>query len=215
MLSLRRSYPGVLKSNTVSYGGSQMWSEKKIIRECGCGPVAALDLLHYLTDTDTSTPLSLDRYNEELSYLCRRYLPLIPKSGLNGLTLAFGVNRLFHERGLPYRAIWAISGSRLWDRIWEMLMHDLPVILSIGPNFPVLWQKERLCFYTRRRDGGYVPSAAAKSHYVTVTGMDPDWLRISSWGREYYISRKEYEEFVKRHSSYLFSNLLYIKTTDP
>ncbi len=215
MLSLRRSYPGVLKSNTVSYGGSQMWSEKKIIRECGCGPVAALDLLHYLTDTDTRTPLSQERYNEELRHLCRRYLPLIPKSGLNGIALALGVNRLFRERGLPYRAIWAFSGSRLWDRIRGMLLQDLPVILSIGPNFPALWQKERLRFYSRRHDGSYVPSVSTKSHYVTVTGMDPDWLRISSWGREYYINRKEYEEFVKRHSSYLFSNLLYIKTTDP
>ncbi len=215
MLSLRRPYPGILKSNTVSYGGSQMWSEKKIIRECGCGPVAALDLLHYLTDEDTRAPLSLEGYNKELRTLCLHYLPLIPKSGLNGLTLALGVNRLFRERQLPFRAFWALSGSRLWDRIREMLERDMPVILSIGPNFPVLWQKERLRFYIRRRDGSYIPATAAKSHYVTVTGMDTDWLRISSWGREYYIKRQEYEDYVKCHSSYLFSNLLYIKTTDP
>lgn len=215
MLTLRRPFPGVQKANTVSYGGSQMWSEKKIIRDCGCGPVAALDLLHYLTDEDTGAPLSLERYNNELRLLCRRYLPLIPRSGLNGLTLALGLNRLFRERGLPYHAVWALSGARLWDRIRDMLERDLPVILSIGPNFPAVWQKERLCFYLRTGDGNFVPSASTKSHYVTVTGMDPDWLRISSWGREYFISRREYDDFVKKHSSYLFSNLLYIKTTDP
>ena len=53
-----------------------------------------------------------------------------------------------------------------------------------------------------------------ESHYVTVTGLDDEWAQISSWGREYYINRREYDAFVRLHSASLFSNILYIKRTD-
>ena len=213
-LSLRGTYPRVRNDGRLTYGGSQMLAESKLIRGCGCGPVAALDLLHYLCDGDDAPPLPLDHYNKELESLCRSYFPLIPQSGINGLMLALGVNRLFLRRHLPCRAVWAVSGSRLWERVREMLVNDLPVILSIGPNFPAVWKKDRLPFYSRRDDGSYVRSSSAKSHYVTVTGLDDEWARISSWGREYYIRRSEYDDFVKRHSSQVFSNILYIKRTD-
>ena len=79
---------------------------------------------------------------------------------------------------------------------------------------PAVWKKDRLPFYSRRDDGSFVRSSSAKSHYVSVTGLDDEWARISSWGREYYIRRSEYDDFVKRHSSQVFSNILYIKRTD-
>lgn len=214
MLKLRKPYPGVRKDNRRSYGGNQMWAETELIRSSGCGPVAALDLLHYLGDRPLHEPISLDRYNSELRDLCRRYLPLIPHSGINGVSLAWGVNRLFRKRGLPYHASWAWSGEKLWPRVREMLEQDLPVILSVGPNFPAVWKKERLPFYVRRPDGSYVRSTAAKSHYVTVTGLDDAWARIASWGHEYYINCREYDAFVRQHSVSLFSNILYIKRTD-
>ena len=211
MLTLRRPYPQVQAGARIGYGGNQMWAENENIRQCGCGPVAALDLLHYLSPDDSRSPLPLYAYNAELQMICRRYLPLIPRSGINGLMLAVGVNRLFHHRGLPYYAVWACSGGRLWERVREMLEQDIPVILAVGPNFPLVWQKNRLRFYIKTADGAFCPASAAKSHYVTVTGMDDDWLRIASWGREYYISKREYEAYIRRHSSYLFSNILYIR----
>ena len=214
MLTLRRPYPRVRKDDLLTYGGSQMLSNSALIRGCGCGPVAALDLLHYLCDEDNMPPLPIDRYNAELVSLCRSYFPLIPHSGINGLMLALGCNRLFHSRRLPYRAVWAISGNRLWERVREMLANDLPVILSIGPNFPAVWKKDRLPFYSRRDNGSFVRSSSAKSHYVSVTGLDDEWARIASWGREYYIRRSEYDDFVRRHSSHVFSNILYLKRTD-
>ena len=118
------------------------------------------------------------------------------------------------RRGLPYRASWAFSGSKLWERVREMLDRDVPVILSIGPNFPLIWRKERLPFYSRRADGSFVRTSSAKSHYVTVTGMDDSWVQISSWGREFFINRQEYDAFVKQHSTPLFSNVMYVKRTD-
>ena len=211
MLTLKKTYLQVENGGHLSYGGCQMRSDQAAIRKCGCGPVAALDLLHYLTDAEGCAPLPSAQYNEELRFLCRRYFPLIPNSGINGLMLCIGVNRLFRDRGLPYRTVWAASGEKLWERIREMLEHDLPVILSVGPNFPAVWEKEKLRFYIRHPNGCFRPAVSTRSHYISVTGMDDDWLRISSWGREYYISRREYEEYVRRHSAYLFSNILYIQ----
>ena len=46
MLTLRRPYPRVRKNDRLTYGGSQMLADTALIRSCGCGPVAALDLLH-------------------------------------------------------------------------------------------------------------------------------------------------------------------------
>lgn len=214
MLSLRSPFPRVRRDNQIAYGGNQMWSEKKLIRSVGCGPVAALDLLRYLSGETGREPLPLAEYDGALTELCRRYFPLIPGHGINGVMLAIGLNRLFRRRGLPYRAAWAFSGDRLWERVREMLERDVPVILSIGPNFPLIWRKDRLPFYSRRADGNFVRSSSAKSHYVTVTGLDDSWVRISSWGREFFLNRQEYDAFVKQHSTPLFSNILYVKRTD-
>ena len=214
MLTLRRPYPRVRKNDRLTYGGSQMLADTALIRSCGCGPVAALDLLHYLSDGDGAAPLPLESYNKELESLCRSYFPLIPHAGINGLMLALGLNRIFRRRHLPYHAVWAISENRLWERVREMLLRDLPVILSIGPNFPAVWKKDRLPLYSKRENGSFIRSSSAKSHYVSVTGLDDEWARISSWGREYYINRTEYDDFVRRHSSRIFSNILYIKPSN-
>ena len=210
MIGLSRPYLQISDGKGLSYGGSQMRSEKELIRRCGCGPVAALDLCAYLEGRDRS-PIPLEDYNRELDRLCRRFFFLIPYVGINGISLIAGLNLMFLEKHLPYRAFWAASGGRLWERCEQMLRKNIPVILSIGPNFPAFWGKNRLNFYVRMADGRYLPSTPTKAHYVTVTGMDENWVRISSWGRQYYISRKEYESYTKAHSNYLVSNLVVVK----
>ena len=80
--------------------------------------------------------------------------------------------------------------------------------------FPAVWKKDRLPLYSKRENGSFIRSSSAKSHYVSVTGLDDEWARISSWGREYYINRMEYDDFVRRHSSRIFSNILYIKPSN-
>ena len=209
MLSLQKPYIRVDCAGAASYGGNQMRSDKEIIRKCGCGEVAALDLILYLTDDSKTLPL-VD-YNRELEDLCRRYFPLIPPFGINGLLLAVGVNRLLLKHRLPYRAVWVVSGKKLRDRIETQLRRDLPVILSIGPNFPAFWEKHRLQLYTRTPDGRYYPAASVKAHYITVTGMDETWLRVASWGKEYYINWDEYCRYVQRHSNSVVSNMLFLK----
>lgn len=210
MLALQRPYIRVLRDGRSSYGGNQMWSASSNIQKCGCGPVAALDVLLYLSGRQEE-PIHLTDYDQELERLCRYYFPLIPSVGINGIFLAMGMERLLRKYRLPYHAFWAVSGKRFWTRITEMLEQDIPAIFSIGPNFPLVWGKNKLRFYVKGRDGSMIPAQSTLAHYVTATGLDGDWLRISSWGREYYIRRQEYDDYVRTHSASLVSNVLMIR----
>lgn len=210
VLGLQKNYVQVNCSGRLSYGGSQMWSPSETIRVCGCGPVAVLDTLLYLRQQQGS-PISQEEYNKKLERLSRRYMPLIPPFGANGLLVAAGMNMLLREYHLPYRAFWAVSRRKFWTRMEDLLRQDLPVIFSIGPNFPAVWSKHRLTFYGKKPDGTFVPVSSAKAHYITATGMDEEWLRISSWGRQYYIKRSEYDEYVRKYSASLVSNILMLR----
>ena len=210
MLGLKHPYLRVSDGVRLSYGGSQMRSEKAVIRKCGCGPVAALDLVWYLEHRGETEPVTLAKYNTLLSAVCHRFFPLLPPFGINGIVFTAGMNRLLQARGLPFRAHWMLSGEKLWQRVENMLSRDIPAILSVGPNFPAFWQNNKLSFYQKTADGSYHKATSAKGHFVTVTGIDAEWVRLSSWGREYYINRSEYEEYTKANSLYAFSNLLYL-----
>ena len=201
----------VRSGTALSCGGSQMFSEDGTIRRCGCGPVAALNTVRYLQRGWDDRPLERAEHNEALKELCRRYFPLIPPFGINGPLFVLGLNRLMRDMALPYRASLMFSGDRLWPRIEEMLGRDLPVILTIGNNFPFFWEKHRLPFYTKAEDGSFRRGTSVKAHFVTATGIDEDRLRISSWGREYYIDRREYDAYTKEHSTYLLSNIVYLR----
>ena len=155
--------------------------------------------------------MSLAEYNRMLEEMSKRYFPLVRPFGINGLLLAAGMNRLLRRYRLPYRAFWAISGRKFWSRVEELLCQDLPVIFSVGPNFPAVWQKHRLTFYRKTAEGLYIPASSAKSHYITATGIDSEWLRISSWGTEYYINRKEYDEYIRKYSTAIVSNILMLR----
>ena len=211
MVCLNHPYPQISDGLHLSCGGNQMRSDKAVIRKCGCGPVAALDLILYLEHRGENTPIALSDYNAMLTAFCFRYFPLIPPFGINGPVFTLGLNRLLHDRGLPYRAFWMLSGAKLWSRTEDMLGRDLPVILSVGPNFPAFWRGNRLPFYLRSSDGSYRKATSTKGHFVTATGIDAQWVRISSWGKEYYINRGEYERYTKENSLYAFSNLIYLR----
>ena len=47
--------------------------------------------------------------------------------------------------------------------------------------------------------------------YVTALELDDEYVRISSWGRCYYIKISEYTDYVNRNSSFLISNLVLIR----
>ena len=209
MISLQKPYISVARDGGASYGGSQLLSDSACVKKCGCGLIAAADLILYLGGRGAA--LTLREYNAFLERISPRYFPLVYPFGINGLMLAAGLDRFFLRNGLPYRAIWAISGSKLWERAEEMLRQDIPVILAVGPNFPAVWGKNRLPFYRKLPGESYAKACSAKAHYVTATAIDEKRLRISSWGNEYYIDRAEYSAYIAEHSSSLLSNIVLIE----
>lgn len=219
--SLSRPIISVEKNGEKSYGGNQRLFDNPTMRGYGCGVIAGADLLFYLalTRPGWATPYTHLPENEELSFesyerLCSRlrhdFMPVIPRFGKTGPFLAAGLNAYFSRYGIGLRARWCIGHSKLFERIEEMLRADIPVIFSVGANFPLFWGKHRVNLYSRGADGAMQPSASTKAHFMTITGMDPDFLRVSSWGREYYISRREYLGYTKRYGSSVTSNIMYI-----
>lgn len=91
-----------------------------------------------------------------------------------------------------------------------MLDQDLPVILSVGNQFPKFWQKNGAALH--RRSGEELKEAArVHAHYVVVVGMDEKWLRISSWGREYFLSRDEFIRYRNEESMSLLCNIVCLR----
>ncbi len=51
--ALNGEYISVLRNGVLSYGGSQRWLDSGALRQCGCGVIAAPDLLLYLRQQRT------------------------------------------------------------------------------------------------------------------------------------------------------------------
>ncbi len=198
-------------------------SESKILRSCGCGIVAALDLLLYITK---STGCHVDsrikalslfevipqaRYNQMLEKMSISYFPVIPYHGMNGLGLMAGMQLFFARNKMPYTCHWCISDKGLWEKVYQMLQNDIPVIMSVGPNFPFIWKDGKAVLYSKTVGGEYKPASSVKAHFITITGMDDEWLEISSWGKCFYINRRNYEDYVSKYSAPLVSNILYVR----
>lgn len=205
-IELKRPWPGIRTGTQRSCGGSQNWFQDENFRRCGCGVIACADTLLYLTGQD-----GLPR--EE--YICyvnslRKYFPLLPGRGIDGVRLAAGFNACLRKSGLRVRAGWSASGTKFWDRLAELLSHDLPAIIAIGPNFPRIWGAERLPLYRRTEDGGYIEAERTKGHFLTVLALDDAWMEVSSWGRRFWIERSAYADYMHRQGA-LFTNLLYLR----
>lgn len=217
--ALSHPFPSVTPAKgEVSYGGAQMLLPRKKDQDYGCGVIASANLLAYLTRYHGQSDglfdrisrmnhMPLEAFNRACMKLARGLLNPIPGFGVIGTFLADGLNLYFRRHHMPYRARWCIRWAPLWERMERMLEQDLPVIFSVGPNWP-LWKKKSLLFYRETPDGGYKAKSQTRAHFITVTGMSEHWLRVSSWGERYYINREEYEVYVKKHSSSIFSNML-------
>lgn len=226
MIQLKNNYITVAKERMRSFGGSQMFSASSTMREVGCGVIAALDLLLYLcrfqegcsgeffAEAAEDGVIDSAEYDALAQRLSRRYFPIIPKLGVNGLMLAAGLNLFFRRYGFPYRARWGIGSRRLFEQIEEQLAQDLPVILSVGPNFPLVWRKDTLCFYAEMPGGTPSSACTVRAHYVTVTGIDERYLHVSSWGRPYLIDREEYLRYIRRSSGSIVSNIVRLRRVE-
>lgn len=208
-IELKRPYPRVRTDRGFSCGGSQNWFPNANFRACGCGVVACADTLLYLTGRGE---LGREEYTRYVNSL-RRHFPLIPRHGIDGVRLAMGLNACLHEAGIPARACWRASAPRFWERLERQLADDLPGIIAIGPNFPRFWGTEELPLY--RADGdAFTEAARTRAHFLAVTGLDGERMRVSSWGRELYIDRADYDRYRERHGA-LFTNLLQVEKKNP
>ncbi len=205
-IELKRPYPAVETGGELSCGGSQSWFPDENFRRCGCGVVACADTLLYLTGQDR---LTIDEYKRYVDSL-RRYFPLIPRRGIDGVRLAMGMNACLKRGGVPAGAGWSLSGGRFWDRLAAMLADDLPAIAAVGPNFPRVWDKERLPLYSDGPEGERVEAERIRSHFLTVLALDDDWMEVSSWGRRLFIARADYDRYMRGHGA-AFTNLLYLR----
>ena len=223
MLTLQNPYISVYVHGRASFGGGQQFSGNTMIRRCGCGVIAATDLLLYLSRNHPfgavdffagllgEQPLPFPAYDAAILRMNRRYFPMIPYAGINGVMLMAGMQRFLHEHGMPYSARWCIFQGALWKHVEDMLLEDIPVIMSVGPNFPVIWGNQRVRFYIRTTDGKYIASSGAKAHFFTITGMDETWLQISSWGRLYYLRREEFTQYARKYSTGFACNILLVE----
>lgn len=210
-ISLKYPYISVRRQAGLSYGGSQAWSKRKFWRESACGLVSGTDLLLYLEHRQEADGLPEQTYLDRLEHLGWRYFPVLPKIGIVGWFLSAGLNAYFMRHRIPLKSSWGVWHWKLWKRMEEMLRADIPVILAIGPNFPFRWSGHKLNLYTKGTDGKYRVTARTSGHYVNVTGMDAEWLRIASWGREYYIRRAEYWDYARKYSLFLTCNIAYVR----
>ena len=207
MPELKRPYPHILDGETASCGGDQGWFADGNFRRCGCGVIACADTLLYLCG---QTALPREEYINYVNSL-RKYFPLVPHRGIDGVRLAIGMNVCLKRAALPLRAGWSASERQFWDRLAAMLADDLPAILSVGPNFPRIWGAEELPLYRRAEDGRYVGAGHARAHFLTATGLDDERVRVSSWGQELYIERAAYGRYMRTSSMALLTNLLQLR----
>ena len=222
MVSLQHPYPAVDWAEEGSFGGSQSRSAKWQIRQCGCGAVAMTDMVVYLTrhhgceapppvtEIADRDPIPAELYDQCCCDLQRKYLPMTPPFGINGLALAAGMNAYCVLHRIPYRFRWNVTKGKLVSLTRQALERDLPVVLAIGPNLPALWQRHKLRLYRKNGDT-YTAVTSVKAHYVMVTAMDESWLEISSWGKKYYIHKQEYLRYGEKHSAFLVHNILAVE----
>lgn len=213
MTDLKEPLFKVNRGDSHSYGGAQEWFKRKRHRDFGCGVIGCTNFLFQIQGKKFET-VDKEEYMQ-LAEKLKHYMYVIPKCGLNGLIMAVGIDLYFIFHKMPYFAYWGCLPINRDRHIEGMLKENIPPVLAVGPNFPNFFGKHLVKLYVKRENGEYYSNSGTKGHYVSVTGIDKDWYRISTWGREMYIKREEYNEYIKKHSLFLFTSILVIKKIGP
>ncbi|MBR5801069.1 MAG: hypothetical protein IKY23_13525 [Lachnospiraceae bacterium] len=238
-IGLLGDYIQIKRANgNLSFGGDQNFfgnkedgtDRKK--KQFGCGVVAFADLLLYLGERDETFRVkeTADYIKRELSeltykeYFNRIYDVIggvIGNYGISGITIFRRFNKIARKNGWRLRAKWGCSRKKLLGRMEEMLEKNIPVILCIPMMLLKKDREDKLPLYFREydeREGKYTYRIAEKTngHYVTVTELfyegEVPYLRIASWGKEYYINFEEYDRFISTHFlGKILGNILYVR----
>lgn len=190
----------------VYYGGAQRWFKKKYVRSSGCGVIAVANLLLYLQGKREITVQDYMKFADDL----KKRMPIIPGFGMNALMLSICLNRCLRKSGIKKKSIPKLTPIRFFGKIEKMLAEGTPVILALGRDFPLIWRRSKVDLWADR-DGAKKHVKDVSAHFVTVTGIDEDWLTISSWGQKLYISRKELSEFAWKKSTWILTNIIDVR----
>ncbi len=183
------------KNGSASYGGSQMWLPDKVLLNSGCGVIAGLDAVMRLKGEE-SLPKDdyINRFFDAKDYI----RPIIVGKNKEARQLfghefrgSFGVSASRFKRGIkklaakeglkiklkPFRFKW-------WEKIPKYLESGDPLVMLITApvnNVDVV------------SPSGYRNKCGF--HWVTITGIEGDTLKVSSWGWECTMSIKELRKF--------------------
>lgn len=163
---LNEPYIAIMKDGKLSYGGNQEWWKGGSMSGYGCGTIAATDMLLYLDlhkdyckgkefqeEEKGNGILDAEVYEKCVETMRKKYFPIIPGLGIPGWLLGIEVNRYFIKNRIPLKGAFGVRSRNIPNRIKAMLAHDIPVILAIGPNFPIPLREHKLAFYNKTEEG--------------------------------------------------------------
>lgn len=202
-------YIRVLREDKTLYGGNQGCFPERKIKGYGCGLIAAADVSLYLGKS--SNEVTWEEYQAYLAKI-RPFFFILPRLGMNGIMLSLGLNIVFLLKKIPYICYWKLLpiGKRSYRDMKKMLDAGIPVILTAGPNFPNIFGKESVPLYRKMGENSYRKVNSFRQHFVVVTAMEGEYLKISSWGSPYYMKWEEYLHYSKRKSICFFTNYMKI-----
>lgn len=229
-IELKYDYIRVREEKGFSYGGDQNWFQDGILKGYGCGLVAIGDIILYMAKGhkpviknvyDKMNSKVLLEKEEYLGFLRRlsRGLFLVPPKGMIGPAIALGFNIYAICHKSSARAFWGCWCKDIHTEITRMIKENIPVLFSVGANFPFIWKKEGVHLYRKVMVNGKEVMSGCGTvfrHFMVITGLVEndeygEMIKLSSWGKEYYLSWEEFENYLKKKSNKFFTNILSIK----
>lgn len=236
---LKNAYIAVRHQEETSYGGNQNWLAKRKMAHFGCGLISISDIILYLSKFGKMrTNVAMNKMCKQELVDGESYLKFVNGLHYKGffvsgiikgmvgpaIALAFNWWSLWH--GNQYSARWCVTSGKMHERIGQMLDEDIPVLFSAGARIPFFWSDEGVQLYRNDNDKKNVdgkPTAiqlatcgTINRHYMTITALVNDehygeLMKISSWGREYYIKWDDFIRYVRKKSNPIISNILWIR----
>ena len=224
MAGLKGQYIQIVneQGRVIGNGSNQEWFSDKPwcnVKGQGCGIIAALDACYHISGNNR---VDKDEYGKRIESflkcnpLSKLYMHQFFGKYALGLT-PWQICRYINQclKG-SYKACYngRYGHDDMLEKMEEMLDNDIPVIWSLYR----MGKKITLYSYkavTRE----YIPIAYTNSHYVNAIAVTHDasdvhktMVKISSWGKLYYIDYDEYLEYVKGSLiSSVCSNIILIK----
>lgn len=225
MANLQRPYISVTNERGIKIGtgGNQGWFSKEPwsnVSGQGCGIISSLDVYFYLSGVKA---ISKQSYEEAVEDFIR-----------NTLFAKLFMHEFFHGRVVVGITPWQICSylnrilrgkykvsyngrfghEKMLEKMEWMIDRDIPVIWSLYR------MGKKIMLYTYKSvTQEYVPAITTNSHYVNAIGVIHEtggkhsrMVKISSWGKIYYIDYDEYLEYVGSSIiSSVCSNIFVIK----